>query len=153
MTMTDSSAPGTSAACGMMRGMSSRPLFSALLASVSLCALSACGDATSSAAPGGATGAPGAGQPAPTRTITIGLVAKSQGNAVFQAAHAGALAAARELGPQRGVEVVIDWQTPPEEDPQKQAQAIEQLARAGVQGIAVSCSDANTLTSAIDKAV
>ena len=115
-----------------------------------LCAIPACGEAVSSA-PGAAPGsAPAA--PAP-RTITIGLVAKSQGNAVFQAAHAGALAAARELGPARGVEVVIDWQTPPEEDPQKQAQAIEQLARAGVAGIAVSCSDANTLTSAIDKAV
>jgi len=86
-------------------------------------------------------------------TITIGLVAKSQGNAVFQAAYAGAKAAAQQLGTQRGVEVVIDWQTPPEENPQKQAEAIEQLARAGVRGIAVSCSDANTLTAAIDKAV
>jgi ribose transport system substrate-binding protein len=86
-------------------------------------------------------------------TITIGLVAKSQGNAVFQAAYAGAKAAAQQLGTQRGVEVVIDWQTPPEENPQKQAEAIEQLARAGVRGIAVSCSDANTLTAAINKAV
>jgi ribose transport system substrate-binding protein len=49
--------------------------------------------------------------------------------------------------------VVIDWQTPPDEDAQKQAQAIEQLARAGAQGIAVSCSDANAVTPAIDKAV
>lgn len=88
-----------------------------------------------------------------TRTITIGLVAKSQGNAVFQAAHAGALAAARELGPARGVEIVIDWQTPPEEDALRQAQAVEQLARAGVEGIAVSCSEAGALTPAIDKAV
>jgi ribose transport system substrate-binding protein len=93
---------------------------------------------------------PADGQPP---TITIGLVAKSQGNAVFQAAHEGARAAARELGEARGVRVVIDWQTPADEDPQKQAQAIEQLARAGVKGIAVSCSDANTLTPAIDKAV
>ena len=80
-------------------------------------------------------------------------MAKSQGNAVFQAARAGAEAAARELGAARGVQVLIDWQTPPEEDAQKQAQAIEQLARAGVPGIAVSCSEANTLTAAIDKAV
>ncbi len=100
----------------------------------------------------------GDGAPAPaaapaSRTVTIGLVAKSQGNAVFQAAYAGALAAAKELGARRGVSVVIDWQTPPEENPQKQAEAIEQLARAGVPGLAVSCSDANTLTAAIDKAV
>jgi len=94
---------------------------------------------------------PGAG--GPPRKITIGLVAKSQSNPVFQAAYAGARDAARELGPKFGVEVAIDWQTPPDEDAQKQAEAIEQLARAGAQGIAVSCSDANTVTPAIDKAV
>lgn len=114
-------------------------------------ALLGCGD--SGAGAGGAAPKPAAPGAAAPRTITIGLVAKSQGNAVFQAAHAGAVAAAREQSAKRGIEVLIDWQTPPEEDPQKQAQAIEQLARAGVQGIAVSCSDSNTLASAIDKAV
>jgi ribose transport system substrate-binding protein len=87
------------------------------------------------------------------RRVVIGLVAKSQANAVFQAAYAGAQDAARELGPKYGVEVVIDWQTPPLEDAQKQAEAVEQLARGGAAGIAVSCSDAGTLTPAIDKAV
>jgi ribose transport system substrate-binding protein len=85
--------------------------------------------------------------------VVIGLVAKSQSNPVFQAAYAGAKAAAAELGARYHVEVVIDWQTPPDEDPQKQAQAIEQLARSGARGIAVSCSDANTCSAAIDKAV
>lgn len=89
----------------------------------------------------------------PPRKVTIGLVAKSQSNPVFQAAYAGAKDAAAELGPRYGVEVVIDWQTPPDEDAQKQAEAIEQLARGGAAGIAVSCSDANTCTPAIDKAV
>lgn len=87
------------------------------------------------------------------RKVVIGLVAKSQSNPVFQAAYAGARDAARELGPRYGAMVTIDWQTPPEEDAQKQAEAIEQLARAGAQGIAVSCSDANTVTPAINKAV
>ncbi|MCX7914949.1 MAG: substrate-binding domain-containing protein [Verrucomicrobiae bacterium] len=82
-----------------------------------------------------------------------GLVAKSQSNPVFQAAYAGARDAARELGPKYGATVVIDWQTPPEEDAQKQAEAIEQLARAGAHGIAVSCTDANTVTPGINKAV
>jgi ribose transport system substrate-binding protein len=90
-------------------------------------------------------------KPAPKK-ITIGLVAKSQSNPVFQAAYAGAKDAARELGPQYGVEVAIDWQTPPDEDAQKQAEAIEQLARGGAAAIAVSCSDAGTVTPAIDKA-
>lgn len=89
----------------------------------------------------------------PPGRITIGLVAKSQSNPVFQAAYTGARDAARELGPKYGAQVVIDWQTPPDEDAQKQAQAIEQLARAGAQGIAVSCSDANACTPAINKAV
>ena len=87
------------------------------------------------------------------KKITIGLVAKSQSNPVFQAAYAGAKDAAKELGPKYGVEVTVDWQTPPDEDAQKQAEAIETLARGGAQGIAVSCSDANACTPAINKAV
>ena len=87
------------------------------------------------------------------KKIVIGLVAKSQSNPVFQAAYAGAKDAAKELGPKYGVTVEIDWQTPPDEDAQKQAEAVEQLARAGAAGIAMACSDANTVTPAINKAV
>ena len=87
------------------------------------------------------------------RKVTIGIVAKSQSNPVFQAAHQGAKDAAKELGEKYGVEVTINIQTPPNEDAQKQAQAVEQLARQGADGIAVSCSDANALTPAIDKAI
>jgi ribose transport system substrate-binding protein len=86
------------------------------------------------------------------KKVVIGLVAKSQSNPVFQAAYAGAKDAAKELGPKYGVKVEIDWQTPPDEDAHKQAEAIEQLARGGAQGIAVSCSEANTCTPAINKA-
>src|SRR5207247_3888164 len=42
---------------------------------------------------------------------------------------------------------------PNEEDAQKQAEAIEQLVLAGANGVAVSCSDANKLTDAINSAV
>jgi ribose transport system substrate-binding protein len=87
------------------------------------------------------------------KKITIGLVAKSQSNAVFQAAYAGAKDAARELGEKYGAEVSIDWQTPTDEDAQKQAEAIDALARSGAAGIAVSCSEANTVTPAINRAV
>jgi ribose transport system substrate-binding protein len=87
------------------------------------------------------------------KTYTIGLVAKSQGNPVFQAARVGANDAARELGEKLGLTIKIDWRTPNEEDAQKQAEAIEQLALSGADGIAVSCSDANKLTDAINSAV
>lgn len=82
----------------------------------------------------------------------FGLVAKSQSNPVFQAAYKGALAAAKDYR-QRGVEIEIDWRTPHDEDAQKQADAIEQLANSGVQGISVSCSDGAKLTNAINNAV
>src|SRR6266700_5606606 len=87
------------------------------------------------------------------KSYTIGMVAQSQGNPVFQAARVGANDAARELGRKHGIEIKIDWRTPNEEDAQKQAEAIEQLALAGANGVAVSCSDANKLTDAINSAV
>jgi ribose transport system substrate-binding protein len=86
------------------------------------------------------------------KSYTFGLVAKSQGNPVFQAARVGAEAAARELGEKHKVKIKIDWRTPNEEDAQKQAEAIEQLVLAGADGVAVSCSDANKLTDAINRA-
>src|SRR5882762_1456312 len=87
------------------------------------------------------------------RTITIGVVAKSQGNPVFQAARVGAQDAAKELSAKLGLNIKIDWRTPNEEDAQKQAEAIEQLVLAGAEGLSVSCSDANKLTDAINHAV
>jgi ribose transport system substrate-binding protein len=86
-------------------------------------------------------------------TYTLGMVAKSQGNQFFEAAHSGANDAARELGAKYGITIKIDWRTPNEEDAQKQADFIEQLLLAGTDGIIVSCSDANKLTDAINKAV
>jgi len=87
------------------------------------------------------------------RIMTIGVVAKSQGNPVFQAARVGAQDAAKELSAKHGLDIRIDWRTPNEEDAQKQAEAIEQLVLAGAEGLAVSCSDANKLTDAINRAV
>ena len=87
------------------------------------------------------------------KKITLGVVAKSQSNAVFQAAYQGAKDAAKELGPQYNADVTIDWETPADEDAQKQAEAVEALTRNGAQGIAVSCSEARTLLPAINKAV
>ncbi len=86
-------------------------------------------------------------------TYTLGMVAKSQGNQFFEAARAGANAAARELGAKHGITIKIDWRTPNEEDAQKQADFVEQLVLGGADGIIISCSDANKLTDAINRAV
>jgi ribose transport system substrate-binding protein len=86
-------------------------------------------------------------------SYTLGMIGKSQGNQFFEAAHAGANESARELGAKYGVTIKIDWRTPNEEDAQKQAESVEQLILNGADGIIISCSDANKLTDAIDKAV
>ncbi|MBV8481757.1 MAG: substrate-binding domain-containing protein, partial [Verrucomicrobia bacterium] len=87
------------------------------------------------------------------KTYVFGIVAKSNNNPVFQAAKTGAEDEAKKLSQEHGVNIKIDWRTPNEEDPQKQVQAIEQLVNEGASGIAVSCSDANKLTDAINSAV
>jgi ribose transport system substrate-binding protein len=87
------------------------------------------------------------------QTYTLGMIAKSQGNPFFEAARAGANDAARELGAKYGITIKIDWRTPNEEDAQKQAQYIEQLVLNGVDGIIISCSDANKVNDAINHAV
>lgn len=114
------------------------------LAAAALLALSACSKKSATTA---AAAAPA------QRTVLIGIIGKSQTNDVFQAAHAGARDAARELGPKYGVHVEIEIRTPNDEDATKQAEAIEALTRRGADGIALSCSEANTVTPSIDKAV
>lgn len=87
------------------------------------------------------------------RKVVIGFIAKSLTNDVFQAAQSGALAAAKELGAKYNVDVEVEIRTPNDEDATKQAEAIEALVRRGVDGIAIACSEANTVTPSIDKAV
>ena len=87
------------------------------------------------------------------KKVLLGFVAKSLSNDVFQAAQVGAADAAKELGPKYNAEVQLEIRTPNDEDATKQAEAIEALARMGAQGIAVSCSEAKTVTPSIDKAV
>ncbi len=94
-----------------------------------------------------------AGSSTGPRKLVIGIVAKSQANAVFQIAHRGARDAAKELAEQYGVTIDLRIETPPDEDAQKQAEAIEALSTSGAAGIAISASHAGTLRPAIQKAV
>jgi ribose transport system substrate-binding protein len=88
-----------------------------------------------------------------TKKIVIGVIGKSLSNPVFIAAYAGARVAAKEIGAKYNIDIFIDWQTPQNENPQEQAEAIEQLSRSGAAGIAIACSDAKILTPSINKAV
>ena len=60
---------------------------------------------------------------------------------------------ARNLAAKMGVQVDVQWRTPNNEDAQQQAKFIEEPTASGVDGIAVSCSDAKVLTAAINAAV
>lgn len=96
--------------------------------------------------------------PAPTPPVsggklTIAMIAKSSTNPVFLSARTGAEDAARELSAQHGIEIVIDWRTPPTEDGQVQAQRIAQAVNEGADAILISCSDAAKVTGAINDAV
>ena len=94
----------------------------------------------------------GAGQDG-KRRIRIGFIAKSLSNEVFQVAERGAKDAARELGEKYDATVEIIVRTPNDEDAARQAEAIEALTRQGVDGIAISCTEAQTVTPAINAAV
>ena len=100
-------------------------------------------DASSSGSSGGAADV----------TYTFGVIAKAEQNPVFQAARVGAEAAAKKLSEENdGVTVTINWRTPATEDAQKRAEFLELLTSQGVDGIAVSCTDANLLQSSINAA-
>lgn len=88
------------------------------------------------------------------KTYKFAVIAKLDANPVFKAARTGANDAAKELGAKEGCKIEILWQCPTaKEDAQRQSQLIEQFTSQGVDGIAVSCSDAKVLTPAINAAV
>ena len=98
------------------------------------------------------TASPATGKKSKSEYV-FALVAKSQSNPVFQAARVGAEDATVELSRKLGVKITVLWRTPNEDDAQKQVEYLEQLVLQGVDGISVSCSEAETLTPAIDRAV
>jgi ribose transport system substrate-binding protein len=87
------------------------------------------------------------------KTFRIAMIAKSSTNPVFLSARTGAEAAAIELSKSVGIDIKIDWLTPPEEDGTVQAQRIAQAVNDGDNAILVSASDAGKITGAINDAV
>jgi ribose transport system substrate-binding protein len=87
------------------------------------------------------------------KKFSIGLIGKSQSNPLFMSSFAGAKVAAKEIGAKYNIEIFIDWQTPQNESPLEQAEAIERMSRSGVAGIGISCTNPKILTPLIDKVV
>jgi len=87
------------------------------------------------------------------KKFTIAMIAKSSTNPVFLAARTGAEAAAKEQSAKTGLDVQVNWLTPPQEDGQVQAQRIQQAVNDGADAILISCSDAGKVNGAIDDAV
>jgi ribose transport system substrate-binding protein len=87
------------------------------------------------------------------KIITIGMIGKMANNPVFVASYAGARVAAKELSIKYDVTVVLDWQTPEVENVEEQVAALERFSRSKVDGIAISCSNANYLTQTINETV
>jgi ribose transport system substrate-binding protein len=96
--------------------------------------------------------AAGAAPAGAKKSYTIGVIAKSQSNPVFQAARTGAEDAAKDISAKYNIDVKINWRTPTAEDAQQQAQYVEQLVSSGVNAITISCTDAKVLTGAINAA-
>jgi ribose transport system substrate-binding protein len=99
-----------------------------------------------------ATQAPqGAGKPG--KAIRIAMIAKSSTNPVFLSARTGAEAAAKALSKKYGIDIQIDWRTPPTEDGQVQAQRMAQAVNEGDDAVLISCSDASKVIGTINDAV
>ena len=86
-------------------------------------------------------------------TLTIAMIGKSTGNAVFLAARSGAEAAARDLAQRNNMHIAVQWLTPPQEDGQIQAERVQQAVKGGADAILLSASDAGKVTPAINDAV
>ena len=93
-------------------------------------------------------------KPADAKTVTITMVAKSSSNPVFLSARIGAEDAAKDLSEKHSmIDVRINWRTPMSESASDQAERILNAVEDGTDAILVSCSDKETLTTAINSAV
>ena len=80
------------------------------------------------------------------KEIVIAIIPKVD-NAVFNQVKESAIEAANELG------IVVTWEVPTSIDGQKQKELIENLIQYKVDGILISCNDAEMLKEPINKAI
>jgi len=102
---------------------------------------------------GGAAHKKAAGVVWPKETLRITMIAKADNNPVFPTAHKGADDEAKKLSDQTGVDIKIDWRTPPVEDPEEQAKRLANAVDEHTDVALMSLSDAAKVTGAINDAV
>jgi len=83
---------------------------------------------------------------APKSNVVIAIIPKVD-NEIFDQVKVSALEAGRELG------ITITWEAPTSNDGKKQVELIENLIHYKVDGILISCNDAELLKEPIDKAI
>ena len=82
-----------------------------------------------------------------SKTITIAVVPKALDNMIFLDAKTGAEAKGKELG------IKVEWVGPARSDAAEQVNVIESLIERKVDGILISCNNADALKDVIDRAV
>jgi len=127
----------------------------AALALLATAGLAACGGNKTASDSSATSGTPNAAATSAggKKTFTIAMIAKSSTNPVFLSGRTGAEHAADSISKATGVQVKIDWLTPPSDDAAVQAQRIAQAVNGGDDAILLSASDASKLVGAIDEAV
>ena len=83
---------------------------------------------------------------APKSNVVIAIIPKVD-NEIFDQVKVSALEAGKELG------ITITWEAPTSNDGKKQVELIENLIHYKVDGILISCNDAELLKEPIDKAI
>lgn len=83
---------------------------------------------------------------APKSNVVIAIIPKVD-NEIFDQVKESALEAGKELG------ITITWEAPTSNDEKKQVELIENLIHYKVDGILISCNDAELLKEPIDKAI
>ncbi len=93
-------------------------------------------------------------KPDDAKTIKISMIAKSASNPVFLSAKRGAETTAFNLSEKYSmIDVDVDWNTPEVDDPSIQVTKIREAITDNYDAVLVSCSDKDSLTSAINEAV
>lgn len=87
------------------------------------------------------------------KTLRITMIAKAENNPVFPTSHLGASDEAEKLKKETGVDISIDWRTPPVQDPEMQANRIRQAVTEHTDALLISVADAAKVTGAINDAV